>query len=697
MANTFISLDDTPVEYTGLAGRFLRVNNAESGIETTNIALNTISDVETAGAYAPSVGQTLVYSASGKWRPSTLDVYSAGNGLNKTNLTLNVFATAGGGLTSNVDGVQITPISNVAGTYGNSVTVPVITVNDRGQVTSVEQVTANAQVAQELAADYVSTVEGTIGQISVTGGTGNNSTATVNLVATGVTAGTYGNTNQIPQITVDSYGRIQNVDLVDVVAGNVDSGNGNIDLSTLTSTAYRDIVITGTSTPQTALAADEPHDTLTLDAGGGITITTTASSDTITFGANTTEIAASINISDLQGIDATGIADGQAIIWDSANSEFVPGNVVVDLPDTGVTAGTYGNATSYPSITVDSKGRVTNISNVAFTGGGTDGNADQVLSWNSGSLTLTISGGNSVDLTSIVSTTLADINVASASASAGGSLSYDNQGGFTFRPANLAPYATLAYVDSEIANVAVTGGYGNSNVELYLTDNGYVTDTFVSNAISNATANLASTSYVDAAVANVSVDLTGYATESYVDAAVANVPTNYQTLSFNANSNVLTISDSNSTVDFTDAFADLITSNPVTSGVSVERFRLNYAADGTLSGVAQVSSGIDNVSIESSTGGEVTVEFDVTQYNFPPSGVLMYGYDYTNNKYWMVPLETSMGLREVPAGGTSGSPTLFNGNSAVEVRLRLRETETGAVRGGFGTTTHAWIVFSMFA
>jgi hypothetical protein len=75
---------------------------------------------------------------------------------------------------------------------------------------------------------------------------------------------------------------------------------------------------------------------------------------------------------------------------------------------------------------------------------------------------------------------------------------------------------------------------------------------------------------------------------------------------------------------------------------------------------------------------------------------MFYGYDYTNNKYQIVPMETSMGYREVPAGGSSGSPTLFNGASQVVVKLRLREAETGASRGGFGTTTHAWIQFVMY-
>ena len=75
---------------------------------------------------------------------------------------------------------------------------------------------------------------------------------------------------------------------------------------------------------------------------------------------------------------------------------------------------------------------------------------------------------------------------------------------------------------------------------------------------------------------------------------------------------------------------------------------------------------------------------------------MSYGYDYTNNKYYAVPLETTMGLREIAGGGSSGSPTLFNGSSTIALKLRLRETETGASRGGFGTTTHAWIEFVVY-
>ena len=41
---------------------------------------------------------------------------------------------------------------------------------------------------------------------------------------------------------------------------------------------------------------------------------------------------------------------------------------------------------------------------------------------------------------------------------------------------------------------------------------------------------------------------------------------------------------------------------------------------------------------------------------------MIYGYDYANNKYYAVPLETSMGLRELAGGGPKWFPTLFNGS-----------------------------------
>lgn len=124
---------------------------------------------------------------------------------------------------------------------------------------------------------------------------------------------------------------------------------------------------------------------------------------------------------------------------------------------------------------------------------------------------------------------------------------------------------------------------------------------------------------------------------------------------------------------------------------SIERVKVNYAANGAVASLSDATSGISQTTIESSSGGEIALRFDPNKYNTPPYSVTFYGYDYTNNKYIVVPLETSVGLREVAAGGTSGSPALFDGTEEVVLRLRVRESETGASRGGFGTVTHAWI------
>ena len=193
-ANTFITLNDVDVSSL-TAGKFLRVRpSGNVEISQYDITTDILTDVITSGAYAPSVGQTLVYGADNKWKPSTLDVYSAGNGLNKTGLVFNVTAGTNGGLTSNTSGIFISDVAdaaNVAATHGNATTIPQLTVNSKGQITGVTEITVVSPQAETLTGDYAHSITGTSGQITVTGGTGNKANAVLNLVATGVTAGIY--------------------------------------------------------------------------------------------------------------------------------------------------------------------------------------------------------------------------------------------------------------------------------------------------------------------------------------------------------------------------------------------------------------------------------------------------------------------------------------------------------------------------
>ena len=154
-----------------------------------------------------------------------------------------------------------------------------VAVNDKGQITSVSNVALVADSAQTITNDFVGSLSGTAGQITVTNGTGNNAQATVNLVATGVTAATYGNATTVPQITVDGYGRIQNIDIIPIVGGS-GGGSGNVNL------AYKTIQVAG----QIDLAADEAEDILTFREGAGVTITTDPADDAITISASADNI-----------------------------------------------------------------------------------------------------------------------------------------------------------------------------------------------------------------------------------------------------------------------------------------------------------------------------------------------------------------------------------------------------------------------
>ena len=1253
MANTFVQLTDTPSSYDFSANKFARVNSAGDGIQFWDIELDYLADVQASLSYAPSVGDTLIWSADNKWRPGTLDVYSAGNGLNKSGLTLNVQALAGGGLTANASGIFITDIANVAGTYGNASYIPVTTVNSKGQVTAVSNVEIVATQAATLTNSFVGNVLGTSGQIRVTGGTGVNSNATIDLVATGVTAAVYGNATHLPAITVDTYGRIQNVDMIEVSGGN-SSSSGNV-------LNFKDIVVSG----QTTISADSVNDSLTLQAGTGSTITTSANSDTLIFGVNAGQVAGQIDLNDLQNINAGSPTNGQALVYNSGSSQWEPGAPTFTLGDSGVTAGTYGNSEVSARIVVNSKGVITSVSEVAIpqgditevvagtglNGGGTTGTVTlnleqtgvtpgtygnslvyptftvdalgritdvstqqdsgasggiyQTLSWNSSTNVLEISNGNSVDLSvldvpaqtlSLSGNTLSisagnSVDLSSFAGGGGGGIdtsgvdAHLNTSGATsgyvlsWNGSDYAWVSNAGYLDSDVdshlnvsgasagqvlswngadyawiadtdgqdltisgnvisltgqsGNVdltsvlgSVTSDYGDSNVASYLSTQGYATQSTIVAAITDSApatldtlnelaaalgddpnfattvtnslatkANISSLANVatsgdfddltnvpvislsgsDLSFDGTTLDLSGVGAQgpqgnvgpqgatgvgitnatisgnvlqlSYSNSTVQNVgsvvgpagPTgatgsqgpqgdtgatgrqgnvgpqgtagvgvtsvsivsnnlvfNYSNTSTQdlgnirgpvgpqgiqgatgpqgdtgpqgaqgnvgiqgpagnvlvttANSapsgasegqmwyatddghtyiyhnsnwvsanpgespqtlslagNVITISGSNSNVDLTtilgavdtntdaqtlslsgntltisgsgssvdlssfacggSSYADsdvdshLNQSNPTSGyvlswngsdyawvaqtggdvvddttpqlggdldlngnklvttsngdieldpngsgvvefrgnatrgagqfklncennshaitikgpahsagatytltlpdddgdadqvlktdgsgnlawvdqnssaalgslsdvstsgatsgqvlkyngtswapandstggggggGAQILRFKLNYASNGNLSGTSDLSTGINSVTINSASGGEVTIEFDNTSYNYPPGSIMFYGYDYTNNKYSLVPFETSMGYREIAAGGSSGSPTLFNGSSTVQVKLRLREAETGASRGGFGTTTHAWIQFVMY-
>ena len=359
MADTFLQLTETPNSFNLAANKFVRVNSTADGIQFWNVTVPDLEDVDALGAYAPSTGDVLTYFSDNKWKPASPDIYSAGNGLNKVGLGFNVQAAPAGGLTSDGTGVMISDIANVAGTYGNASTTAAITVNAKGQITSVTENTIVALAAETITDDFVGNVVGTTGQISVIGGTGNNSNATINLVATGVTAGVYGNATHAPVVTVDGYGRVSNIDLVEITGGGGEGGSGNVDL------AYKTIQVAG----QIDISADSAEDILTFEAGTGLTLTTVPSEDKVVFTADASSIVSQADIETLSDTDTSSKADGNALVWDATAGKWVAGSVATVLSASGVTAGTYGSQGNILSIQVDDKGIITNVVETSYTQG----------------------------------------------------------------------------------------------------------------------------------------------------------------------------------------------------------------------------------------------------------------------------------------------------------------------------------------
>ena len=138
------------------------------------------------------------------------------------------------------------------------------------------------------------------------------------------------------------------------------------------------------------------------------------------------------NQSDLQsaldGKMSSDLTDSHIFVGNTSNEATdveMTGDVTIDnlgvttLADTAVVAGTYGDATNVPQLTVDSKGRLTNVTNVAISGALVTPSA--LTKTDDTNVTLTLGGTPSTALLQAVSLTLgwagtlADSRIASAS------------------------------------------------------------------------------------------------------------------------------------------------------------------------------------------------------------------------------------------------------------------------------------------
>jgi hypothetical protein len=248
-------------------------------------------------------------------------------------------------------------VGNISGNISAAGTNTQVLFNDNNITNATSGLTFNKSSNLLTIGGTVSALDVNVAGFNVIDSNGN--IVTSRLQNSGVTSGTYGNASSVPSITVDSKGRvtaISNVAVAGVSNVSYDTITGNLTVSTSSGTNY--VVDLGVGTSDAPVFAN-----LSISGNTIVNALTINNSATIgsTLGVTGNLISANINTSGTANVGQVVVA-GYTVI-------DTTGNVVSSrLENTGVVAGTYGNASSVPSITVDSKGRITGVSNTAVAG-----------------------------------------------------------------------------------------------------------------------------------------------------------------------------------------------------------------------------------------------------------------------------------------------------------------------------------------
>lgn len=337
--------------------------------------------------------------------------FSAGTGL-----------VGGGTLVANrTFALQTSGVS--AGTFGSSTQIPVLTVDDKGRVTSVQNVTplpgnnasdltvgtldpnrlattpviAGTYGSDTLVGQFIvdskgritnatnvpisGTAGGTVVSVGATSSTLAISNSPINysgalqleLSTTGVPAITAGSSTQSAVITVDTYGRVTGLQTqsiaalfpTGVVAGNYGSqnrvGRFSIDVNG---------VMTGATEQLISLAASQVLAGLTSAQITGISaaqVSGTITSAQITV-IQAAQVGAGITAAQITGIGSAQISGlAPSAFTDTTNATNITSGLlnVTRLPFSGVVATNYGSATTVPVISVDVYGRITSATSAS--------------------------------------------------------------------------------------------------------------------------------------------------------------------------------------------------------------------------------------------------------------------------------------------------------------------------------------------
>ena len=204
---------------------------------------------------------------------------------------------------------------------------------------------------------------------------------TLNLANTAVTAGTYGNASSVSQITVDAQGRITNAANVSIsipgmgTVTNVATGTG-LTGGPITTTGT--ISIANTTVTSGSYGNASTVAVFTVNAQGQLTAASN-SSIAINVAAVSGAVPNTVNVIAGTNLTGGGALTGNVTINNPYNGTVtnvatgtgltggpITSSGTISLANTAVTAGSYGNASTVGSFTVDAQGRLTSASNTAI-------------------------------------------------------------------------------------------------------------------------------------------------------------------------------------------------------------------------------------------------------------------------------------------------------------------------------------------
>jgi hypothetical protein len=515
------------------------------------------------------------------------------------------------------------------------------------------------------------------------------------LANTAVTAGSYGNATNIPQFTVDSKGRITAASNVAIstyfdLAGDagsatrIDGGEtlsvlGGVGLtSTITANAVT-VDLDNTAVTAGTYGSNTQIATFTVDAQGRLTA------------ASNVSIATTLNIAGDSGTDGIDMLSETLTIAGGVGltTAVTANTATINLDNTAVTAGVYGDATNIPQFTVDAQGRITAASNIAIStsfsiagdvgandtvNGGEvlsfDGTANQIettIANNSVTFALTpnvsITGSMTADSFTDGVLTIQDGNITSA---VHGTFSGNVQAGaLKDGTATLSGGSLTGAINGNFSGNVAFGGLNDGAVTItdWSTDGTFATPNNTSVATTAAVK-----SYVDAQLGATNLDIAG-------DTGTASVDLDSQTLTVAGTANEIETSVSGQTItiglpsDVTVGNNLTVTNNLSVTGSllsnDITAATVNVNGDAVITGnltvqgtqtivdstTVQTADAIFRVNSNGTTGANVGFEANV--------GGSMKQIVYTPSNTW------SLGTEDLTLGDLTAASGTISGNLAV--------------------------------